>query len=265
MTGPDFRKLEDVAEELGVPDKSFSIDERAEHVLDYTGDYVPRNFPEVMDLIDGHINGNPIPEETIRKLVELAGRGRNDKSFDELAKDFGYIIECARGFLDIRKTNPRKIPEFLKACGGHPHFLTIKYFDAPVNYDARDILDLGMMPQSCTSYAILAHDLLKLGGINSQVIDMFCQNNESDRHSVLRYQREDGSWRRCDPNWQKRLDKDGKPAFFKYHPELKEDFCSELTRFVYGGEFDEGTLSRMKKDADGRIPVHRYDAERVLR
>ena len=54
-------------------------------------------------------------------------------------------------------------------------------------------------------------------------------------HSILRYQREDGNWRRCDPKWEKRTDEESNPIFFRYNPKLRELFYTEKRPLLHGG------------------------------
>ena len=78
-------------------------------------------------------------------------------------------------------------------------------------YDGNDILELGFMPYSSRSFAIMAFDMLEAAEIPSQIRHMRSKT-VSKGHSVVMY--EHNGVARCDPKWQK-------------HPDFLADFSQE--------------------------------------
>jgi hypothetical protein len=216
-------KLQEVATNLELSNPNLSIEQRVDRMLVYLAKDVS-SFPEHISLV----KGKAIPPEKFELIVRVAAKARGEKN-----PDFASLL---RQFKEDIERN--KIGNLIH-CFGEPR---------TTRYDGQDILDLEMLPHSCTSYAILAYDILRVAGINSEV---FYMTKLGMGHSVLRYQTENGIWRRCDPKWQKR------PVFFRENPHLFEEFASERKPLLHGG--------CTKPDSQGRQIQLEYDAQERIR
>jgi hypothetical protein len=154
-------------------------------------------------------------------IVKIASRYRGDVSLEELKKEFDYMVENWDVFIDETKSHKIKRELFYKAY----NFFT-------QNYGAKDIIDLGFLPQSCTSFSIYAFDVMKLLGVQKLRVEQLKAKVEGGgRHSVLiYYDNEKRKMQRCDPKWQKH------PVFFREFPECREHFINiaDPNNFVHG-------------------------------
>jgi hypothetical protein len=210
-------RLSELAVILGLNDKHIAIDKRVDALLTYLAHEVKDNFPEFLKLAQS----DHVPEDKINLLVRVSAKARGipyiDDNLKKLTESFyKAIIEVRGGNFD---NYPFGSPDDTKC-------------------DGQDILDLEILPHSCHSYCILARDLLGFSGIVSEIRNMK-QHSNPIGHAVLRYRREDGSWRRCDPKWQKR-EVEGEIVFFKQFPELYEEFASERRPLLHGAKVKDG-------------------------
>ncbi len=182
-------------------------------IKDREGNLRDFSFAEIMkNKFEDH--GPEFLRANSNKIAEIAYRHRMNDKLADLEKELKYIIDnwpktWYKGFLFFTK-----------------------------DYTAKDILDLGFLPQSCTSFSIYAFDLLKLLGVKELKIERFYHPSRAEAkkgkgsiHSVLVYNdKEEGRLKRCDPKWQKH------PDFFKRFPEYGEGFLNidDPRRFVHG-------------------------------
>lgn len=122
---------------------------------------------------------------------------------------------------------------------------------------------MGVIINGCTTYSILAHSLLSQVDIPSKVI-RFEMEEGSGAHTVLKYRKEKGEWRRCDPKWQKGIEK-GEEIFFKENPGLKEKFEREDGPLLHGGRLEKDEEGEIIYNAEGNPKQLEYDGEKVIR
>lgn len=200
--------VKDLAERLGLYSLG-SVEEKADRVLDFTGTEARMFLPEFISLIiTGELGGREVSG-----IVELAAKSRGDSSDREK-----LVLEFNREL--------KKVQKAIKTAERFNLDYFSKFFrnQGWANYSGNDILSLRLLPGSCTSYAVLGQDLLKSAGVNSEVMYMTSRRLRGG-HSVLRYELENGVWRKCDPKWQKRRDDKGL-VFFRGNPALEEEFAS---------------------------------------
>ena len=136
-------------------------------------------------------------------------------------------------------------------------------------YSGHDILKLGFFPQSCTSYSILAHDLLKHIEIPNCIVQMLFKESTHENlkrgygsqlgdlkldHVIIEYKNSQGRPIRCDPKWQERTDESGK-IFFRRNPQLRDAFVNG-ERLLHGGVGyvnNEGVFTQLEYDPPPKI------------
>lgn len=118
------------------------------------------------------------------------------------------------------------------------------FFGKPyeARYNGEQIMELGFLPHSCTSFAILAFDILSRLGVQNDVVTVFVDEKKEGDHSVLRYVLEDGNIKKCDPKWQKH------PRFFKDRPEEFRRFVNDPAYFAHGVRMEDNKPLQYKGD-----------------
>jgi len=242
--------LSDIAHDIGLHEEH-PIERKVEYLLLFTGVSARAMFTELRDLVFEELIRTNIYREPyqsgIRKIVAAAARSRGEENPDLESLRDRFCQE-----LSTQKPN-----------GG----FFFSYFGDPkqASYGGQEIIDLGIFPHSCTSYCILAQDLLADAGIHSELVSMLF-NNTNGGHSVLRYQLEDSSWRRCDPKWQKRLDDDHERIFFRHNPELLKEFTEEKRPLLHGGHLKKDENGKVVYDPETNRPIQmEYEKQEVIR
>ena len=224
--------LWELASNIRLLNSTDSIELKIDRMLDFFSDLrvkVPY-FREYIELYDFNKEKFPV-------IVAIAAKARGESLLD---------------FEDKVKKFPQDILALRK--GEYP----FPYFGKPANtlYTGQDILNLGFLPHGCTANCILAYDLLKLAGINCQVMYMTLTGRKNG-HTIIRYENSNKQWRRCDPSWEKRI-ADGGPVFFKHNPHLREEFASERRPFLHGAR-------NYDPDESGKIRQIEFEKEIMIR
>ncbi len=186
-----------------------------------------------------------------------------------LLKDMHTLVYFDRDYLRGRASVVGEVAAVCRGSSDSPHDLTDRFlfllggltldkstfdesaveglmgfFGKPfeAQYTGEQILELGFLPHSCTSFAILAFDILSRLGVKSDVVTVFVDEKKAGDHSVMRYMLEDGSMKKCDPKWQKHT------LFFKDRPEELRKFVDDPTYFVHGVRIEGNEPLQYKGD-----------------
>lgn len=156
--------------------------------------------------------------ERLRRVIEISARCRDEQPPDVSGQNLENLVKI---FKESRRA-------LTKGYFGGRRVLK----DGRIPYDGNDILFIDFLPQSCTSFCMLAYDLLAKLGVKSQIVGL--PEPEQYRHSIIRYVGSDGKIRKCDPKWQKL------PEFFYSFPEERKRFVEDPNYFAHGCKTETG-------------------------
>lgn len=139
----------------------------------------------------------------------------------------------------------------------------IRYFGDPKElklmepkYSGDELLEMGLVPQSCVSFAVLAYDILKVMEIPNNAV--LLRDPKKPIHAFVIYISSNGRPIKCDPKWQKF------PEFFKEFPEERPRFEADPEYYVHGiytetGENGVRRPKRYEKELATKMRTYRFE------
>lgn len=218
--------IEDIIKEKGLRSPHLTIQEKVDTVLDYLWDIFWINKDTTPEdkrfVLYAQTHPDSIKDD-IDTIVTIAAKIRSAKSCD-LAESKRELESYLNQLPPLSKEKASFSKGEAEAVKGMD-----RYFGNPgrSQYSGDDILQLGFLPHSCTSFSILAGDILKKVGVTCYVVRLEKQRTRI-AHTILVYQIEDGRWLKCDPKWQRH------PKFFRNAPELRKRFVTDPYCWIHG-------------------------------